>query len=109
MILLIFSSLALLFFTQTTAAADNAAPKPAGDAAGGKNEPLMRRIDFGNAYITGQTIKSGAVYLLHRKQSDIESMLKIRTHYRREIQADYAVENFDMDSGHQPVFTENNR
>ena len=48
-------------------------------------ESLMERIDFGNSYILGQSIKSGAVYLLHRKQSNIKSMLKIRDDYRKEI------------------------
>ena len=57
---------------------------------------LQQRIDFGNAYIMGQSIKSGAVYLLHRKQSDIESMLKIRTDYREEIKEDYALEGTEM-------------
>ena len=30
---------------------------------------LLERIDFGNAFIMGQTIKSGAVYLLKRKKA----------------------------------------
>ena len=46
---------------------------------------LFERIDFGNSYILGQTIKSGAVYLLKRKKSEIESMLKCRENYREEI------------------------
>ena len=45
----------------------------------------LTRIDFGNAYIRGQTIQSGAVYLLQRKQSDVESLLKPRESYRQEI------------------------
>jgi cAMP phosphodiesterase len=45
----------------------------------------MERIDFGNSYILGQSIKSGAVYLLHRKKSNIKSMLKTRDDYRKEI------------------------
>jgi hypothetical protein len=53
-----------------------------------KQDKLMNRIDFGNAYIMGQSITSGAVYLLNRKKSDIESMLKDRTDYRREIAED---------------------
>ena len=55
----------------------------------GHRDGLHSRIDFGNAYIMGQTIKSGAVYLMQRKQSDIESMLKYRENYRDEI-----IENF---------------
>ena len=45
----------------------------------------LTRIDFGNAYIRGQTIQSGAVYLLQRKKSDVESLLKPRESYREEI------------------------
>lgn len=50
-----------------------------------KKEQLETRIDFGNAYITGQSLKSGAVYLLQRKKNDIASMMKYREHYRDEI------------------------
>jgi len=46
---------------------------------------ILERIDFGNSYIRGQTIQSGAVYLLQRKKSDIESLLKPRESYREEI------------------------
>ncbi len=53
---------------------------------------LQQRIDFGNAYIMGQSIKSGAVYLLHRKQSDIDSMLQIRENYRQEILEDFIIQ-----------------
>ena len=56
-----------------------------------KKEALMERIDFGNSYILGQSIKSGAVYLLHRKKSDIKSMLKYREDYRKEILEDFNV------------------
>jgi hypothetical protein len=52
---------------------------------------LQQRIDFGNAYIMGQSIKSGAVYLLHRKQSDIKSMLQYRVDYRQEILEDFII------------------
>jgi hypothetical protein len=58
-----------------------------------KKNQLQQRIDFGNAYIMGQSIKSGAVYLLHRKKSDIKSMLKIRSDYRKEIIDDFSLEN----------------
>jgi len=54
---------------------------------------LQNRIDFGNAYIMGQSIKSGSVYLLHRKKSDINSMLKIRTDFRDEIIEDFSLED----------------
>jgi len=52
---------------------------------------LLNRIDFGNSYIMGQSIKSGAVYLLQRKKSDINSMLQYRTQYRDEILEDFQV------------------
>ena len=54
---------------------------------------LQHRIDFGSSYILGQSIKSGAVYLMHRKKSDIKGMLDIREHYRDEILEDYALED----------------
>ena len=55
------------------------------------NDVLMDRIDFGNSYIRGQTIQSGAVYLLQRKKSDIESLLKPRESYRDEILQDFNI------------------
>ncbi len=61
-----------------------------------KQRQLQQRIDFGNSYIMGQSIKSGAVYLLHRKQSTIKSMLQIRTDYREEIKEDYALEGTEL-------------
>lgn len=54
-------------------------------------EELSERIDFGNSYIMGQTIKSGAVYLTHRKKSKIESMLKMRVDYQEEILEGFVV------------------
>ncbi len=54
-------------------------------------DELLKRIDFGNSYIMGQSIKSGAVYLLQRKKSEIKSMLKYRDNYRKEI-----LENFKV-------------
>ena len=53
---------------------------------------LQQRIDFGNAQILGQSIKSGAVYLMHRKKSDIKNMLEVRENYRKEIIEDYGLE-----------------
>lgn len=67
---------------------------PAGDSA----RERLSRIDFGNTYIIGQTIKSGAVYLLQRKKSEIKSMLKYREDYRTEILEGFAVGDMD-DSG----------
>ena len=56
---------------------------------------LQQRIDFGNSYIMGQSIKSGAVYLLHRKQSEIKSMLQYRENYRHEILEDFNVKDLN--------------
>jgi hypothetical protein len=53
---------------------------------------LQQRIDFGNAHILGQSIKSGAVYLMHRKKSDIKNMLEVRKDYRKEIIEDFSLE-----------------
>lgn len=53
---------------------------------------LQQRIDFGNAQILGQSIKSGAVYLMHRKKSDIKNMLEVRKNYREEIKEDFGLE-----------------
>lgn len=69
-------------------------PKP--DAGG--NDQLMNRIDFGNSYIMGQSIKSGAVYLMHRKKSDISSMLKSRENYRDEILENLKVIDLESDT-----------
>jgi hypothetical protein len=57
-----------------------------------KQKGLQQRIDFGSSYILGQSIKSGAVYLMHRKQSDIKGMLEVRQDYRQEIMEDYELE-----------------
>ncbi len=64
--------------------------KPAGQSGATR---LQQRIDFGNSYIMGQSIKSGAVYLLHRKQSEIRSMLQYRQDYRQEILEDFKVQD----------------
>jgi hypothetical protein len=69
------------------------------DKKSGTNK-LQQRIDFGNAYIMGQSIKSGAVYLLHRKQSDIKSMLQYREDYRQEILEDFIIEEDKIQDTH---------
>lgn len=71
-------------------------------AEGKSEDQLMQRIDFGNSYIMGQTIKSGAVYLLQRKKSDIKSMLKVREDYREEILEDVTIENGEKDNEGKP-------
>ncbi len=57
-----------------------------------KTSALEHRIDFGSAYILGQSIKSGAVYLLHRKQSEIKGILQVRQNFRKEIMEDFNLE-----------------
>jgi hypothetical protein len=82
---------ALLTLCALPALADpEAPPEPSPSAveaaaqAGGE-AGLLSRIDFGNAYVMGQSIKSGAVYLLNRKKSEIPSMLQVRRDFRNEI------------------------
>ncbi len=60
---------------------------------------LLRRIDFGNSYIMGQSIKSGAVYLLQRKKSNIKSMLHYRESYRQEILEDFTLIDMRVENG----------
>jgi hypothetical protein len=62
------------------------------DAPAQQPKGLQQRIDFGTAHILGQSIKSGAVYLMHRKKSDIKNMLEVRENYRDEIIEDYGLE-----------------
>ena len=64
---------------------------------------LQQRIDFGNSQILGQSIKSGAVYLMHRKKSDITTMIEVREHYRNEIKEDFEINQTAIpleDAGH---------
>ena len=61
-----------------------------------ENKKLLSRIDFGNTYILGQTIKSGAVYLLQRKKSEIRSMLHVREDFRKEILEDFEINDMKM-------------
>ena len=83
--------LTFLFLFLIHASADDVQQKD-----NGKKNELQQRIDFGNAYIMGQSIKSGAVYLLHRKKSDVDSMLKVRKDYREEIIEDFELEGTKM-------------
>ena len=66
------------------------------DTSDNQQGRLQQRIDFGNSYIMGQSIKSGAVYLLHRKQSEIKSMLQFRENYRDEILEDFNVQDLKI-------------
>lgn len=71
----------------------------ASNSAFGQNEgdEQQSRIDFGNAYIQGQSIKSGAVYLTNRRKSKIESLLKTRKDYRYEIVKDFYGGEVDLE------------
>ena len=46
-----------------------------------------RHMEFDERLIMGQSLKSGALYLFERKDSEIQSMLKIRRDYRQELLA----------------------
>ena len=43
------------------------------------------RIEFDERLIVGQSLKSGAIYLFQRKDSEIQSMVKIRKDFREEL------------------------
>jgi len=47
------------------------------------------RIEFDERLIMGQSLKSGAVYLFERKDSEIQSMLKTRKDFRKELLAPF--------------------
>jgi hypothetical protein len=87
----IFMIICLIYWS--FACYSHAASAQTGNKTGNKDrqDGLLSRIDFGNSYIMGQTIKSGAVYLMQRKKSEIESMLKYRKSYRREILENFVV------------------
>ncbi len=68
-------------------------------AVGGDQKALQQRIDFGNAQILGQSIKSGAVYLMHRKKSEIKNMIEVRENYRNEIREDFDLESSAIAKG----------
>ena len=44
-------------------------------------------MEFDERLIMGQSLKSGALYLFERKDSEIQTMLKIRRDYRQELLA----------------------
>lgn len=58
-------------------------------ATASEEDSPTNKIDFGNSYVQGQSIKSGAVYLMNRKKNEIQSMLKKRTSYRSDILDEY--------------------
>jgi hypothetical protein len=78
--------LGLLVFSQQ-GKADEAAVS---EGAGGELPRTMKRahhMEFDERLIMGQSLKSGALYLFERKDSEIQTMLKIRRDYRQELLA----------------------
>ncbi|MDJ0782186.1 MAG: hypothetical protein QNJ22_09455 [Desulfosarcinaceae bacterium] len=98
----------LLFLCPSNAGAEGAqlSGKATGTATEGGSNGLQRRIDFGNSYILGQSIKSGAVYLLHRKKSEIKSMLHYRENYREEILESFSVDEDQIRENSGASFSE---
>ena len=86
----IIATVAFLVLSPMDISASAAQSNSAGKQSS-ETKVLLNRIDFGNSYIMGQSIKSGAVYLLQRKKSEINSMLKYRTDYRSEILEDFEI------------------
>lgn len=82
-----YSIIRIIVLTVLIASALNSRPGFAEKSKKPKSgsDQLLTRIDFGNSYISGQTLKSGAVYLLQRKKSETKTMLKYREKYRKEI------------------------
>ena len=89
-----FLGLLIMLFGLVAATPSDAKKK---NPTGSGTSSLRQRIDFGNSYIMGQSIKSGAVYLMHRKQNEIKSMLDYRTDYRDEILEDFNIQNLKID------------
>ena len=68
------------------------AEEAAAVSAGGGEESFAtlkraRHMEFDERLIMGQSLKSGALYLFERKDSEIQTMLKIRRDYRDELLA----------------------
>ncbi len=59
----------------------------AGEEARSGTLKRARRIEFDERLIMGQSLKSGAVYLFERKDSEIQSMLNIRRDFRKKLLA----------------------
>jgi hypothetical protein len=89
----IFAGLAIILIVTGSSALGWAQSQNLQHSASAK---LQQRIDFGNSYIMGQSIKSGAVYLLHRKQNEINSMLQYREDYRQEILEDFSIRDLKV-------------
>jgi hypothetical protein len=66
---------------------DEETPKPAPVQNAPAPDTLQRggRVEFDGRLVQGQTAKSGAIYLFARQRSDLRSMVKERSDYRKEI------------------------
>ena len=67
--------------------ADEAASSADDGGASVRTLKRARHMEFDERLIMGQSLKSGALYLFERKDSEIQTMLKIRRDYRQELLA----------------------
>lgn len=65
-------------------AAAEPAPAPA-PAPSPDNLRRGGRVEFDGRLVQGQTAKSGAIYLFARQRTELQSMVRERTNYRKEI------------------------
>jgi hypothetical protein len=69
--------------------ANETAGSPGEEAAITHSLKRARHMEFDERLIMGQSLKSGALYLFERKDSDIQTMLKVREDYRQELLAPF--------------------
>jgi hypothetical protein len=67
--------------------ADEAPASAGGEGGSISSFKRARHMEFDERLIMGQSLKSGALYLFERKDSEIQTMLKIRRDYRQELLA----------------------
>ena len=51
--------------------------------------PMGNRVEYDSLTVLGQTKASGAVYLFERKASNLRSLVKRRTSYRKELRRQF--------------------
>lgn len=61
------------------------APEPGRSADSAASLKRAQHLEFDERLIVGQSLKSGAIYLFERKDSEIQSMVKIRNDFREEL------------------------
>ena len=76
----------LLAFAQQ-GRADEAAVRVGGEEGSSRSIKRAHHMEFDERLIMGQSLKAGALYLFERKDSEIQTMLKIRRDYRQELLA----------------------